>query len=71
MAKAIPALSTGEITSNPAIAAAATEIHTLINSKPQSPSRDELVAVIAAYLGTARADTPAHRAEWDQLMYLC
>src|SRR5262245_37633086 len=46
MAKASPAL-TAEIPSNPAIAAAAADIHTLINSQPRSPTRDELAAIIA------------------------
>jgi len=46
MAKASPALLTGEINSNPAIAAAAAEIHTLINSQPRSPTKDELAGII-------------------------
>jgi hypothetical protein len=47
MAKASHALPTAETSSNPAIAAAAAEIHTLINSMPRSPTEAEIVAIIA------------------------
>jgi hypothetical protein len=75
MAKASPSLSTVETASNPAIAAAAAEIHVLINSKPQSPTVDELAGVIAANLMTAAPASPALRrwqdtpegAEWRAL----
>src|SRR5215813_10535950 len=55
MAKASSSLST-EIISNPAIAAVAAEIHTLINSKPQSPTRGELVSIIAKAVPSPRPD---------------
>ena|SRR5215467_4641714 len=51
MAKATRALST-EIISNPAIAAAAADIHTLINGQPRSPTKDELAAIIAKAVPT-------------------
>jgi hypothetical protein len=34
-------------------------IHALNNSKPRSPTRDELVAVLAAHLGPANVEAPA------------
>jgi hypothetical protein len=58
MAKASPALLTGEINSNTAIAAAAAEIHTLINSQPRSPTKDELAAIIAKVASSAPDATP-------------
>jgi hypothetical protein len=68
MAKASPALSTAEITSNPAITVAAAEFHTLINSKPQSPTKDELATIIAkAALPAPDASVPRLRAEWEAL----
>src|SRR5262245_33101692 len=67
MAKASPAL-TVEITRNPAIAAAAAEIHTLINSQPRTPTKDELAAIIAKVASPAPdASVPKLRAEWDAL----
>ena len=57
MAKASSALSTAEITSNPAITVAAAEIHTLINSQPRSPTKDggwrPVLRRSATVLGTA------------------
>ena len=68
MAKASPALPTAETGSNPAIAAAAAEIHTLINSKPQTPTKDELVGIIAKVaLQMPDTHVPTLRAEWDEL----
>jgi len=67
MAKATPALST-EIISNPAIAAAAADIHTLINSMPRSPTKDELAGIIAKVaLPASDASVPKLRAERDAL----
>jgi len=67
MAKATPALST-EIISNPAIAAAAADIHTLINSMPRSPTKDELAGIIAKVaLRASDASVPKLRAERDAL----
>jgi hypothetical protein len=71
MAKASPSLSTVETASNPAIAAAAAEIHALIHSKAQSPTKDELAAVIAkvAIPAPEAPDVSALeiRAEWEAL----
>src|SRR5215469_13302581 len=47
---------------------AAAEIHTLINSQPRSPTKDELAAIIAkATLPAPHASVPRLRAEWDEL----
>jgi len=46
MAKASPSVLS-KSDSNPAITAAAAEIYALINGRPRSPTKDELVAIIA------------------------
>jgi hypothetical protein len=47
MAKASRSVPRADTCSNPAIAAAAAEIHGLMNSRPRNPTIDELAAVIA------------------------
>jgi hypothetical protein len=47
MAKASRSISTADTSSKAAIATAAAEIHALINSRAQSPTVDELAAIIA------------------------
>jgi CHAT domain len=64
----LSALSTAEITGNPAIAAAAAEIHVLINSKPQSPTKAEIAAIIVKAMPAPDFGTPKLRAEWDALV---
>jgi hypothetical protein len=72
MAKASESLVAIGNPHNPAIIAAAAEIIGLINSKANSPTRDEIAAIIAKAALPARAgDQPKHRAEWDALMAAC
>jgi hypothetical protein len=51
---------------------AAAEVLALINSKPRTPTNEELVAVLAAHLEKPAHDAPsALRSEWDALMAAC
>jgi hypothetical protein len=50
-------------------AKAADAILALINSRPRSPTKDELVALLVSHLKPTHADAPArHRAEWDAVV---
>jgi hypothetical protein len=67
MVKASLSLSTAEISSNTARAAA--EIHALINSRPESPRIDEIESIIAkAVRPVSNPDQARLQAEWDAVL---
>ena len=58
MAKAPTSVSIAKIHGNPAIGAAAAQIVALINSRPVSPRKDEIAAIIAS-VATSGSSSPA------------